>query len=171
MAGNNEIKIPGAREVDKVLSSLPKRLARKVLLQALRAGAKPMLEDARNGIAVDSGLTRKDVKIRAIPASESKAPSVAIAGSTSKKGMAYKMRFLEYGTAPHVIKMSRKRKKVLANKATGEVFGTIIHHPGTPAKPFLRPAFDNNIERSISITGKELGLRIEEEATKLRGNK
>lgn len=141
MAGKTEIKISGAKELDKVLSLLPKRLQRKVLIQALRAGAKPMLEEARDNIQVDSGLTRKDIKIRAVPARESSVPAVAIAGSNAKSGRAYIMRFLERGTS----KM--------------------------PAKPFLRPAFDNNAERSLVIVGKELGQRIEDEAGKLRGTK
>jgi HK97 gp10 family phage protein len=131
-------KITGAKELDRVLSELPKRLQRKVVTQALRAGAKPMLEEARNSIPVKSGLTKKDIKIRAIPAKESRAPAIAIAGSLAKAGRAYIMRFLELGTS----KM--------------------------PAKPFLRPAFDNNSARSLEIVGKELGHRIAAEAAKLR---
>lgn len=139
MAGQAEVKITGAKELDKVLSLLPKRLQRKVLLQALRAGAKPMLDDARNGIPVKSGMTKKDLKIRAVPAKESGAPAVAIGGSNAKSGRAYITRFLELGTS----KM--------------------------PAHPFLRPAFDNNAEQTLNIVGKELGRRIEDEAEKLRG--
>lgn len=137
MADKTQIKITGAKELDNALSLLPKRLAKKVLVQALRAGAKPMLADARNGIPVDSGLTKKDLKIRAIPASESSVPAIAITGSTTKAGRSYIMRFLENGTS------------------------------NMPAKPFLRPAFDNNAERSLDIIGKELGQRIESEAAKL----
>jgi HK97 gp10 family phage protein len=161
-------KITGAKELDRVLAALPKRLQRKVVTQALRAGAKPMLEAARNGIPVKSGLTRKDLKIRAIPAKESRAPAIAIAGSSKKKGMAYKMRFLEYGTGPHIIKVSKKKGRKKALAGGGVVFGKIVHHPGTPAKPFLRPAFDNNSARSLEIIGKELGQRIAAEAAKLR---
>lgn len=139
MAGQTAVKITGAKELDNALSMLPKRIGRKILLQALRLGAKPMLGEARNSIRVDSGLTKKDIKIRAVPAKESSAPAVAIAGSNAKSGRAYIMRFLELGTS----KM--------------------------PARPFLRPAFDNNAEQTLNIIGQELGRRIEEEAAKLRG--
>lgn len=44
----------------------------------------------------------------------------------------------EYGSKPHVIEVRRKR--VLANKETGEVFGRKVRHPGTPEQPFMRPA-------------------------------
>lgn len=44
----------------------------------------------------------------------------------------------EYGSDPHVITISKK--KVLADKETGEIFGRTVHHPGTPEQPFMRPA-------------------------------
>ena len=43
--------------------------------------------------------------------------------------------FVEFGTAPHIIKAVNAR--VLANKKTGEMFGPIVHHPGTKANPFM----------------------------------
>jgi hypothetical protein len=43
--------------------------------------------------------------------------------------------FVEFGTAPHIIKAVNAR--VLANKQTGEVFGPIVHHPGTKSNPFM----------------------------------
>jgi len=43
--------------------------------------------------------------------------------------------FVEFGTAPHEIRPVNAR--VLANKKTGEFFGTLVHHPGTKANPFM----------------------------------
>jgi hypothetical protein len=43
--------------------------------------------------------------------------------------------FVEFGTGPHEIKAVNK--KVLANVATGQVFGPVVHHPGTKANPFM----------------------------------
>jgi hypothetical protein len=43
--------------------------------------------------------------------------------------------YVEFGTGPHEIKAVNK--KVLANTATGQIFGPIVHHPGTKANPFL----------------------------------
>jgi hypothetical protein len=37
--------------------------------------------------------------------------------------------FVEFGTAPHEIRPVNA--KVLANKKTGQFFGTLVHHPGT----------------------------------------
>jgi hypothetical protein len=43
--------------------------------------------------------------------------------------------YVEFGTAPHVIKAVNA--KVLANAKTGQFFGPVVHHPGTKANPFL----------------------------------
>ena len=43
--------------------------------------------------------------------------------------------YVELGTRPHVI--TAVNAKVLANKKTGQIFGKIVHHPGTRANPFL----------------------------------
>jgi len=43
--------------------------------------------------------------------------------------------YVEFGTAPHII--TAKNARVLANSKTGEIFGTVVHHPGTKANPFM----------------------------------
>ncbi len=133
------IKITGQKELDKVLKLLPRRLSRKIVRGALRAAAKPMLKDAKAGIPKKTGLTRKDLKVRNIK--NSNPIAVAIAGSTSKGGRDYIMRFLERG-----------RK-------------------GQPAKPFLRPAFDRNKAESVKILALEIRKRLLLETKKIAGKK
>ena len=43
--------------------------------------------------------------------------------------------YVEFGTAPHIIKAVNRR--VLANAQTRQVFGPLVHHPGQKANPFL----------------------------------
>jgi HK97 gp10 family phage protein len=50
--------------------------------------------------------------------------------------------FVHEGTRPHIIRAVNK--KVLANKRTGQIFGKIVHHPGSRANPFLQRAVDKN---------------------------
>jgi HK97 gp10 family phage protein len=54
---------------------------------------------------------------------------------------------VEYGTKPHVITV--KKKQVLANKKTGQVFGKRVNHPGTKPKPMVRPALKTVIPKLI----------------------
>jgi hypothetical protein len=50
--------------------------------------------------------------------------------------------FVHEGTRPHIIRVVNKR--VLANKRMGQIFGRVVHHPGTKANPFLQNAVDQN---------------------------
>lgn len=50
--------------------------------------------------------------------------------------------FVHEGTRPHIIRVVNKR--VLANKRMGQIFGKVVHHPGTKANPFLQNAVDQN---------------------------
>jgi HK97 gp10 family phage protein len=46
------------------------------------------------------------------------------------------------GTRPHIIRIVNKR--ILANRRSGQFFGTVVKHPGTKANPFLQRAIDKN---------------------------
>ena len=67
--------------------------------------------------------------------------------------------YVEFGTAPHEIKPVNAR--VLANKKTGEFFGTLVHHPGTKANPFL--------ERIISSAQPEIDTLFGQALDKITG--
>lgn len=43
--------------------------------------------------------------------------------------------YVEFGTPPHTI--TAKNARVLANMKTGQIFGPVVHHPGTKANPFM----------------------------------
>lgn len=49
--------------------------------------------------------------------------------------------FVEFGTKPHSI--TSHGNYPLRNRRAGKVFGRTVHHPGTRATPFLRPALDD----------------------------
>ncbi len=51
----------------------------------------------------------------------------------------------EFGTPPHEIKI--KNKKVLANKKKKQIFGKRVMHPGSPPRPWFRPAFKKELGR------------------------
>jgi hypothetical protein len=44
---------------------------------------------------------------------------------------------VEVGGRPHIIRSHGPWP--LRNRETGQVFGQVVHHPGTPAQPYLRP--------------------------------
>ena len=62
---------------------------------------------------------------------------------------------VEFGTKPH--KIRAKDGGVLAFKKNGKmVFAKSVNHPGTPAQPFLFPAFEAEMPNYKSALQKEL---------------
>ncbi len=46
--------------------------------------------------------------------------------------------YVDQGTRPHIIRV--KNARVLANRRTGQIFGKIVHHPGTKSQPYFSTA-------------------------------
>lgn len=66
---------------------------------------------------------------------------IGIAKGSVEVGADYGI-YVHEGTRPHIIRV--RTKKVLADKRTGDIFGTVVNHPGTRANPFLQRAVDAN---------------------------
>jgi HK97 gp10 family phage protein len=58
------ISLDGDRELMQLFEELPRRLANKVLVQAVSAAAAPIRDDMRNSAPKESGLLAKSIKIR-----------------------------------------------------------------------------------------------------------
>lgn len=75
-------------------------------------------------------------------------------------------KYVHEGTSPHIIRA--RNKKVLANRRTGQVFGKVVRHPGTPANPFMQRIAnkaDSDIQRhfktAINKASDEIANKIE----------
>lgn len=69
---------------------------------------------------------------------------------------------VEFGTDPH----GPKQARVIFIKRSGRFAAKGVK--GTPARPFLRPAFDRNKSKSTKIFGDRLWREIVKEANKIR---
>lgn len=79
---------------------------------------------------VDKGFLKLSIKVR-------------VEGKKLIISMLEYGKYVEYGTAPHIIKT--KSKKVLTNQSTASkgkeaFFGKEVRHPGTRPNPFIRAA-------------------------------
>lgn len=88
--------------------------------------------DARGNAPVDTGLLKSSVSADAFVPGSGFGGRIRIYARTPYAAM------VELGTRPHIIRALNAR--VLANARTGQVFGPLVHHPGTKANPFLRAA-------------------------------
>ena len=59
-----KFKVDGLKQLNKKLKALGPKLEKKVVRQALRAGAKIILADAKRNVPVKSGALKKDVRIK-----------------------------------------------------------------------------------------------------------
>jgi HK97 gp10 family phage protein len=108
-----KLSIQGAKALERRLAKLDSKLARKTARQAVRAAAKVVLAEARNRATVDSGATRKSIKIRSGRSRKKKTVLLKVElGAGFFKGKTFYASFLEFGTSARA------------------------------ARPFLRPAFE-----------------------------
>lgn len=143
------IKLPDLAPLQKALKALPARLAKKVIRQALRAGAKVIRADAISRAPVDTGMTKKAIKVRV--GKRSRKPRIWVntqVGAGDYKGETFYAAFLEYGH------LSGKR-------------GTDGRQP-VAAKPFMRPAAEAAEQQASVIVRAELAKGIEREAAAMK---
>jgi HK97 gp10 family phage protein len=154
--------IQGMEELSKLLKLLPGRVQKKVLRKAIVAASSPIVKQARANAPVRFGFLKRSVgrKVKTYRTGNVVAVIGAKRGSgNSRHEPANYSHLVERGTRPHQISKGAVIDKVLtAGKP----------HPGAKPKPFLKPAFDANVQSSTKIAGNVLAAGIEAEARKLK---
>ena len=70
-------------------------------------------------------------------------------------------KYVEYPTAPHIIRAAPGKMLHFTGKDGNDVFAKEVHHPGTDAQPFIRPAFhriDYFVTEALAITKRNMGI-------------
>ena len=152
------IKIEGARELDRALSELAKRVRNKIAKKAIRAASTPMMKAMRRNAPKRSkqgsqtkkrpGVLKRSIA-RKLWRSKRTGNHVAIIGPRSKA--APHAWLVENGTAPRV------------QTSTGRFTGSM------PPNAFMRKAFDANRRGAVNIMVRHLRIGIETETRKIRG--
>ena len=129
MAKTGAIIITGVKEIDRRLKTLEQRVQKKVLRQAMRSGMKIVLADAKSRVPVLSGLTKQNLKLRAMKRSR------------SKQGL-----LVQVKSAEGLTKTTRKGEKVF--------YPAIVEY--RPGHAFMRPAYDTKGPTARDKTMNEL---------------
>lgn len=148
---NVSIKIDGFDKLDKKLHELPKKVAKKILKDGTKEGAKVIQLEAEKLLGLGKKYIGYAVKMKGSKA-------IGSVGPTKKK---WYLLFRELGTTAK--KVDVKNKKVLADKEKGIIFGKSVMLPAKPKKPFLLPAITTKKEFAISAMGKYMWNEIEKE--------
>lgn len=145
MAAVVDISLLGDKKLEKQLRKLPNRVEKKVVRQALRAGAKPILAAAKANVATmtapQTGRLAKGLQLRAI--------------RRSRGRMGYRV--------------ATKPREFYGIEPDDKWFYPAVveyGHPKAAARPFLRSAFDSHERSSFAIVKREIGVGVEREAKK-----
>ncbi len=142
-----EVRVTGLADLQKLLDTLPAKFERNILRGALRAGMRPIMQDAKANVPAKSGVLRKGLKISARVKGGKVISSLK---ATGKHG--YIAYWLEYtGAKAHHIKGPLS--------FGGKVFSG-VDHPGFKPRPFLRPALDNRAQDALIATGEYIKKRL-----------
>lgn len=128
--GGISFSILGVDPVKRALKLLPKRVAKKVIHQAMRPAMKEVAAKVKELVPVDTGLTRHSVKVRAAKRSRKGFGINVQIGEGDYKGQTFYAAFVEYGTvkmpAARFMLRSYLAKRDAAKKECERLLGSLI---------------------------------------------
>lgn len=151
------INVRGLKRLENQFRKLSRAIQMKIIRQGLKAAGEPMLQRAKELVAVDTGNLKKQLKLKQAPKNK------------------YNIAGIKIGTSEQIIKDPATGEKTKINRAAHAhlvEFGTgpRFHKDGTPtgqmpALPFLRPAYHEQEANSIARFGAVVGPAIERAAS------
>ena len=155
-----DFDVNGIEKLEKEFKNLDQKVGTKLIKKANRAGAKILLKEMKARVPVGTGTLKKSLGIL-VGKMKGKGSRLKVGARRGKnqKHDGFHAHFIEFGTVAHFIK--KKGEGVLS--IFGKVFGKEIEHPGSKAKPFMRPAADAKASEVVQAIGKELGKLIEDQ--------
>jgi len=132
------IAVLGSRSLQKRFDRFEKNVQKKIVRQALRAAARPMLVAAKAKVPVDTGRLKKSLRLRALKQRRGIFGVQVRTGTRAELGMwigdktGYYPASVEWG------------------------------HGSVPARPYLRPAFDETRDEALRILKAYLRRAIKE---------
>lgn len=164
----SEIHVTGLADLQKFLDQLPKKLEANVVRGSLRAGAMVVLKQAKSNVPVGkpnaenvrlyggyAGALRDSIRVSTKIKGGKVIASVKAGGKTKKGADAFYAQMVEYGTSAHIIKA--KPGKFMS---IGGGYLRQVEHPGTRARPFLRPALDSQAGAAIAAAAEYMKHRL-----------
>lgn len=152
------MRLRGDRDIENLLRRLPGRIAKNVTFNALRSGARIVMKAAQTNLlangSVDTGALVASIKISTRRRSR-KAPAVVAVG------------------ADKLVRMPTRRGQRKPMKINPRNYAHLVEF-GTehsPAKPFMRPAIDQNGEAALVKILEMSAKGIEREAAALAGGR
>jgi HK97 gp10 family phage protein len=157
----SQVRVKGLAELNKFLQELPVKMEANIMRGALRAGLKPIKEDAVQNCPVGDpneenrvkyggyrGALRDSIRVSArIDKKNGKVVARLVVGGKGKNGAD-----VWYA---HLIELTGASAHSLSRKKGGE-----LNHPGFRPKPFMRPALDAQANNAVLAAGQYIKKRL-----------
>lgn len=144
------------KELLKRLDEIPGKIEANIVRGALRVAMKPIYEAAKESAPIGTGMLQESVRI-----------SSAIKNKWANDGEGW-VRNDTKGTVTVQVKAGGKTKDGYAFHAYLVERGTNPHgkHPGTPARPFMKTAFNEHSDEFVRLYSDYMRKRIPKELGK-----
>lgn len=147
------IHFEGIDDLRRKLREIPAAIRGELLSAALLEGGEIMRAEMERLLTKRSGHLVESLVVELESADENGA--VVNVGTTSPRA-----HFQEFGTAPHAIGV--ETKKLLVEGGSGQILGKTVQHPGNPPRPFIRPAYDETVDRVLKLVAERVTTKLEE---------
>jgi len=139
-----KVSIEGTDDLRRKFGALERKLQGQILAKAARAAAAPVRDRARLLAPRDTGdLATRGIVSRAVKRTRTYAEFAVGHRKDNFYGV-----FQELGVSPHSRKVGPRRRGVNYTGRRGGDTRPVRTHPGHPAQPHLRPAFDQEKGRA-----------------------
>jgi HK97 gp10 family phage protein len=133
------MRLDGDERLNRALKQLPEKVQKRVQRKAVNAALAPIRKAMRANAPRVTQTLKKSIRSKVVTYRQA---TFGIAGAANKvivvRGRKYNAanyaHLVEYGTRPHAIWSVWIPER--------EEFIPIVHHPGTPANPFMRKSWE-----------------------------
>jgi hypothetical protein len=154
----SETHVKGLAELNKFLQTVSVKLEKNIMSGALRAGIKPIKQEAQAQLASHGNVVTGELS-KGLKVSTRTRGGVVRSRLRATGKRAFIAHMLEFtGAVPHEIRPKKARSLFIAG-----LFGTVVQHPGFSAKPFMRPALDARAGQAVVATGEYIKKRLTKE--------
>lgn len=154
-----DANVKGLAELQAFLSQLPAKVEANIMRGALRQGANVVKTEAQANVPEKTGQLKAGLKVST---RNRRGVVTASVKATGKHG--FLARWIEFGTAAHFIKPKTAKSLFFAG-----LFSNGIQHPGSRAKPFMRPALDSQAQAALLAVGETIKKRLTKEGLNASG--
>lgn len=174
MAVRAILVIPDAEKFRDRLAHFDTKISKQIITRALRAGAKIIQAEAKQRVPVDTGALRKSIRVRTGKVRQKGEVKILVTTSGTDNafgGNQFYGGFVEFGYRKGkaseqergLIRAKSNTKDGGKKQAFADAMDKISTREKVPARPFMRPAFDNKKYQALDAITAVMSSEIERE--------